>query len=114
MKEKVLNFLSVLGMTGADPGRVDWLCEQVCEELDFMLADGVKPEDCETAYLHAAVLMVVEWLDITNKLEGVTFLSVGDMTVRRDLGSKDRATRALEILRPCMKDRYFCFLGVEG
>ena len=114
MKEEVLNFLSVLGMTGADPCKVGHLCRVVCGELDSMLADGVKHEDCAEAYLHAAVLMVVEWLDITNRLEGVNFLSVGDLSIRRDLNCEDRRDRVLEIMAPWLKDRGFVFRGVRG
>ena len=114
MREEILNFLSALGVPGVDSGVLDTLCSTACSQLNFMLADGVKPEDCAEAYVPAAALLVMEWLQTAKGLDGVTSLSAGDMTVRRVSGGKTGLQRAIELMGPWLKDRSFAFMGVDG
>ncbi len=112
MKDEILNLVSALGAAGADSGVLDALCAAACSKLDGMLADGVTAEDCAEAYVPAAAWLVMDWLQASKGLDGVTSLSAGDMTVRRESGSLEQ--RAMELMGPYLKDRSFVFQGVRG
>ena len=77
----------------------------------IILADGVKPEDCAEAYVPAAALLVMEWLQGGR---GVSSLSAGDMTVRMDGNGGRLEKQAMELMAPWLKDKSFVFLGVKG
>lgn len=116
MKEEILKLVAALGEVGADSGALDALCAAACKKLDGMLADGVTARDCADAYVPAAAWLVMEWLQAFRAADGVTALSAGDMTVRREgIGGKHTLEqRAMELMAPWLKDRTFVFRGVSG
>lgn len=116
MKEEILKLVSALGEAGADSGVLDALCAAACQKLDGMLADGVTARDCADAYVPAAAWLVLDWLQASKGLDGITALSAGDMTVRREGGSREHSLeqRAMELMAPWRKDKNFVFQGVRG
>lgn len=116
MREKILELALSLGAEEADRGIVDVLCTAACRKLDGLLAEGVTAEDCAEAYVPAAAWMILDWLQASKGMDGVTALSAGDMTVRRDsrVGNITLEQRAMELMAPWMKDRSFVFQGVRG
>lgn len=115
MKEQVLALVHTLCRPALEDEALDALCGAACGRLDGLLADGVTPEDCVQEYLLAAAWTVMAWMEAGQGWEGVTSLSAGDMTVRRDGGGERRLERrALELLAPYLRDRGFVFQGVRG
>lgn len=115
MKEEILSLVSALAQPGEDSSVLDALCNAACSKLDGMLADGVSAEDCAEAYVPAAAWMIMDWLQDSKGWDGVTSVSAGDMTVRRESGTGGRLEqRALELMGPWLKDKNFVFQGVRG
>ena len=84
--------------------------------LDRGLRDGLTVEDCGEAYPLAAAWIALEWLRDSRGMDGVTYLSAGDMTVRRE-GSGDNGSlsrKAMELMNPFLRDDGFVFRGVKG
>ena len=107
MKEEILKLVNALCQPGVDDAALDTLCAAACGRLDGMLADGVTPEDC--------AWLVMDYLKDSRGWDGVTSLSAGDMTVRREGGGSGRLeARAMALMAPYMKDRSFVFQGVRG
>ena len=116
MTEQVLELLLALGGAGQDESVLRTLCESACRMLDSRLKDGLTAEDCGGAYPLAAAWLALEWLRGSQGMDGVTYLSAGDLTVRRE-GSGDDGNlsqRAMEIMRPFLRDDGFVFRGVKG
>ena len=91
------------------------LCAAACGALDERLREGVTAEDCRGAYALAAAWLALDWLREGRGLDGVTALSAGDISVRREGGGSGRLSeRALELMGPYLKDEGFVFRGVEG
>ena len=97
-----------------EDGVLEVLCRAACSRLDGMLAEGVAAEDCRDAYLPAAAWLTMEMLRDSRGWEGVTALTAGDMTVRRDAGGGELERRAMTVMAPWLKDRSFVFQGVRG
>lgn len=115
MKERVLELLRALCRPTVDDRTLDELCQAACGRLDGLLADGVTAQDCAGEYLLAAAWTVMDWMEAGRGWEGVTSLSAGDMTVRRDGGAGGGLSRrALELMGPYLRDRGFVFQGVKG
>ena len=115
MKEQVLELLHALCRPALGDEALGVLCEAVCRRLDGLLADGVTAEDCAQEYRLAAAWLVMAWMEAGQGWEGVTSLSAEDMTVRRDGGGESRLEeRALELMRPYLRDEGFVFQGVRG
>ena len=116
MTEQVLELVQALCGTGQDEDVLRTLCESACGALDRRLKDGVSAEDCGGAYPLAAAWMVMDWLRGSQGMDGVTYLSAGDLTVRREGGgdSGSLSQRALEIMAPFFRDDGFVFRGVTG
>lgn len=76
----------------------------------------MRPEDCGEAYRLAAAWLAADWLRDTQGLSGVTALSAGDISVRREGGadSGKLSRRAMELMAPYLRDEGFVFRGVEG
>lgn len=116
MREQVMELVRALGGAGGDETALDTLCAAACEALSRRLKEGLTPEDCGEAYPLAAAWLAMDWLRGGRGLEGVTALSAGDISVRRD-GGGDGGTlsaRALELMGPYLKDEGFVFQGVNG
>ena len=116
MTEQVLELLRALGGAGQDEAVLRTLCESACRTLDSRLKDGLTAEDCGGAYPLAAAWLTLEWLRGSQGIDGVTYLSAGDLTVRREGGGDDGSLsqRAREIMSPFLRDDGFVFRGVKG
>jgi len=114
--EQVLELVQALGGAGQDEEVLRTLCANACQTLDRRLKDGLRPEDCQGAYPLAAAWLVMDWLRDSRGLEGVTSLTAGDISVRRD-GASDSgklSERAFELMGPYLRDDGFVFRGVRG
>ena len=115
MTEQVLELLLALCGPEQDETVLRMLCESACRALDWRLKDGLTAEDCGGAYPLAAAWLAMDWLREGRGLEGVTALSAGDISVRREAGGGGTlARKALELMGPFLKDEGFVFRGVEG
>ena len=116
MTEQVLELLQKLGGAGQDETVLRTLCQNACDMLDRRLKDGLAAEDCGEAYPLAAAWTALDWLRGGQGMDGVTYLSAGDLTVRREGGgdSGDLSRRAMEIMSPFLRDDGFVFRGVKG
>ncbi len=115
MTEQVLELVQALGGAGQDEEALRTLCAAACQALDRRLKDGLTAEDCRGAYPLAAAWLAMDWLREGRGLEGVTALSAGDISVRREAGGGGTlARKALELMGPFLKDEGFVFRGVEG
>lgn len=116
MMEQILELVQALGSVGQDENTLRTLCAAACRTLDRRLRDGLAPEDCQGAYPLAAAWLAVDWLRDCRGLEGVTALSAGDISVRREAGSGGGGltARAFELMAPYLRDESFVFRGVEG
>ena len=116
MTEQVMELLQTLCGAGQDETVLRTLCESACRTLDSRLKDGLTAEDCGGAYPLAAAWLALEWLRGSQGMDGVTYLSAGDLTVRREGSEDDGALsrRAMEIMSPFLRDDGFVFQGVKG
>ncbi len=117
MTEQVMELVRTLGGGGQDEETLRTLCAAACGALDRRLKDGLSAEDCQGAYPLAAAWIVMDWLRSGRGLEGITALSAGDISVRREAGSGGGAAlieRALALMAPFCRDEGFVFRGVSG
>ena len=118
MTEQVMELVQALGGAGQDEEMLRTVCAAACRTLDQKLKDGLTPEDCQGAYPLAAAWLVMDWLRESQGLEGVTALSAGDISVRREAGGGDGSSRltqkAMELMGPYLKSGGFVFRGVSG
>lgn len=116
MTEEVLELVQALRGPGTDGTALRALCESACQTLDRRLRDGVRPEDCGGLYPVAAAWLVMDWLSQCQGMDGVTALSAGDISVRREGGggSGKLSERAMELMAPFLGDDGFVFQGVKG
>jgi len=116
MTEQVLELLLALCGPGQDETVLRMLCESACRALDWRLKDGLTAEDCGGAYPLAAAWLAMDWLRGGGGMDGITALSAGDISVRRDGsgGSGRLAERALAVMAPFLRDEDFAFRGVRG
>lgn len=116
MTQRVLELVQALSGAGQDEELARTLCAAACQELDRRLRDGVAAEDCGEAYPLAAAWLAMGWLRTAQGLEGVTALSAGDISVRREGGGDggELSRRALALMAPWLRDEGFVFRGVRG
>ena len=116
MTEQVLEFLLALGGTGQDETVLRTLCQNACDMLDRRLRKGLTAEDCGEAYPLAAAWIALDWLRSGQGVDGVTYLSAGNLTVRREGGGEVEtlSQKAMEIMSPFLRDDGFVFRGVRG
>ena len=117
MVEQVMELVQALGGAGQSEDVLRMLCGNACRTLDRRLRDGLSAEDCEGAYPLAAAWLALDWLRCGQGLEGITSLSAGDISVRREGSSSEAgklAERAFELMGPYLKDDGFVFRGVSG
>lgn len=116
MTEAVLELARGLCGPGQDEDTLRRLCDNACKVLSGLLRQGVKPEDCTARFQLAAAWMAMDWLKDSQDWAGVTALSAGDLSVRRE-GGKDSgklSRRAMELMAPYIRDTEFVFRGVRG
>ena len=116
MTEQVLELLRAMCGAGQDETVLRMLCESACRTLDWRLKDGVAAEDCGGAYPLAAAWLALDWLRGSQGFDGITSLSAGDLTVRREGGGDNGSLsrRAMELMAPFFGDGGFVFQGVKG
>ena len=117
MTGQVMELVQALGGAGQDEDVLHTLCANACQMLDRRLRDGLGPEDCEGAYPLAAAWLAMDWLRGSQGMDGITSLSAGDISVRRETGGGDGSKltqRALELMAPYLRDDGFVFRGVRG
>ena len=118
MTEQVMELVQALGGAGQDETLLETVCAAACRTLDQKLKDGLAPEDCQGAYPLAAAWLAMDWLRSGRGLEGVTALSAGDISVRREASGGDGSSRltqkAMELMGPYLKSDGFVFRGVSG
>lgn len=116
MTEQVMELVQALGGAGQDEDVLRTLCANACRLLDRQLRDGLTPEDCQGAYPLAAAWLAMDWMRGTQGLDGVTSLSAGDISVRRDGAAEvgKLSGRAMELMAPFCRDDGFVFRGVRG
>ena len=103
------------GGGGEDEETLRTVCQSACQTLDRRLRPGVTAQDCGGAYPLAAAWIALDRLRAGQGWSGVTALSAGDMTVRREAGDGEALTRkAMELMAPWLRDEGFVFLGVKG
>lgn len=116
MTEEVLELVQALRGPGTDETVLRTLCESACGALNRRLRDGVRPEDCGGLYPVAAAWLVMDWLGQCQGMDGITALSAGDISVRREGGGDGGklSERAMELMAPFLEDDGFVFRGVSG
>ena len=116
MTEQVLDLVRALYGPGQDEETLRALCGCACAALEGRLRDGLEAEDCGGAFPMAAAWLVMDWLRGSQGLDGVTALSAGDLTVRREGGgdSGKLSRQAMELMAPFFRDDTFVFRGVRG
>ena len=102
MTEQVMELARTLGARGQDEEMLRILCVNACQTLNRRLRKGLKPEDCQGAYPLAAAWLAVDWLRGGQGMEGITSLSAGDISVRREGGGESGklSDRAFTIMAP--------------
>ncbi len=116
MTEQVMELVQALGGAGQNEDVLRMLCANACRALNRRLKDGLTAEDCQGAFPLAAAWLAMDWLRCGQGLEGITALSAGDISVRRE-GGGDSGTlsqRAFELMAPYFRDEGFVFRGVRG
>ena len=105
-----------MGGAGQDEEVLRTLCLNACNMLDRRLRDGLTAEGCGEAYPLAAAWIAMDWLRGGQGMDGVTWLSAGDLTVRREGGGDEGSLsqRAMELMGPFLRDDGFVFRGVRG
>mgnify|MGYP007085122269 CR=1 FL=1 len=116
MTEQVLELVQALGGAGQDEELLRTLCFAACRALDRRLKDGLTAEDCRGDFPLAAAWLAMDWLRGSRGLEGITSLSAGDISVRREEGwdGGKLSQRAFALMEPYLRDEGFVFRGVEG
>jgi len=88
------------------------LAPAVCERLAGGLRTGLAPEDCGETFPLAAALLVLELLDKTGGEEGLSALSVGEVSMRFS-GKGGLGKAARELMAPFLPPA-FAVMEVEG
>lgn len=115
MTEQVLELLKKLRTCTEDESVLELLCKTACSRLDGLLKEELTAEDCGEDYVLAAAWLVTDWLEDMGAGAGITALSAGDLTVRRESSGGERGkNRAMELMAPYVKAEGFVFRGVKG
>ena len=118
MTEQVMRLVRALGSGGQDEDTLRTLCATACQTLNRRLRAGLTAEDCQGAYPLAAAWLVMDWLRGGQGMEGVTALSAGGISVRREGGSDSGGgkltQRAFQLMAPYLQSDGFVFRGVRG
>lgn len=114
MTEQVVELARALGAVGQDEDVLRVLCASACRTLDRRLRPELTAEDCEGAYPLAAAWLAMDWLRSSQGMDGITALSAGDISVRREGDGGKLSRRAFELMAPWLRDDGFVFRGVRG
>jgi hypothetical protein len=116
MIQRVMELAQGLCPQGGDEELLRTVCAGAVEALDRKLRPGLAPEDCGEAFPLAAAWLAADWVKAGQGLDGVTALSAGDISVRREGGggAGTMSRQAMELMAPFLADRGFAFRGVRG
>ena len=117
MLQRVMELTQGLCAGERDEELLRTVCASAIQALDGKLRRGLAPEDCGEAFALAAAWMAADWLQSGPGMEGVTALSAGDISIRREGGVQAGGTmsrQAMELMAPYLADREFGFWGVKG
>ena len=111
-----MELAQALGGAGQDEEALRTLCAAACQALDRRLKDGLTAEDCGGAYPLAAAWLAMDWLRGSQGMDGITALSAGDISIRREGGGDcgKLSEQAMEIMAPYLGGSEFVFRGVDG
>lgn len=116
MLQRVMELARGLCPQAGDEELMRTVCASACQALNRRLRRGVAPEDCGEAFPLAAAWLAADWMQAGQGLDGVTALSAGDISVRREGGGQtgSMSRRAMELMAPFLADQGFAFRGVRG
>ena len=116
MLQRVMELARGLCPQAGDEELLRTVCASAVQALNGKLRRGLAPEDCGEVFPLAAAWLAADWMQAGQGLDGVTALSAGDISVRREGGgpSGSMARRAMELMEPFLADREFAFWGVGG
>lgn len=90
------------------------LCQAAEAELRGQLREGIRPEDCEPAFLAAAAWVALAGL-YAGRSAGVSSFSAGDLTIHQEGGEGAALlAHAKRVMAPYRADGGFSFQGVKG
>lgn len=122
MSEEILALCGAMGASADQEELLLPLVQAVEAQLAGRLKEGVKPEDCGTAFPLAAAMVVMDRLSGMTGGVGsgeVTSFTAGDLTIRKESGNGGQSGKGLSaqaegLLAPWLGDTGFVFQGVEG
>lgn len=117
MLQRVMELAQGLCAGERDEELLRTVCAGAVQALDGKLRPGLAPEDCGEAFSLAAAWLAADWMQGGGGLDGVTTLSAGDISIRREGGGQAGGTlsrQAMELMAPFLADREFVFWGVRG
>ena len=117
MLQRVMELAQGLCAGEQDEELLRTVCAGAVQALDGKLRPGLAPEDCGEAFPLAAAWLAADWMQGGSGLEGVTALSAGDISIRREGAAQAGGTmsrQAMELMAPYLRDDEFVFQGVEG
>lgn len=115
MIQRVMELAQGLCAGEQDEELLRTVCASAVQALDGRLRPGLAPEDCGEAFSLAAAWLAVDWMQGGSGLAGITALSAGDISIRREGGGQAGGTlsrQAMELMAPFLEDRGFAFWGV--
>ena len=115
MENRVLELAAALGrVEESERERLRPLCRAAVLEWSGRLREGLRPEDCGSAFPMASAWWALALLDAR---ENVKRFSAGDLTVETgtEYGRGGTLRRSAEaLMRPYVRDECFAFRGVQG
>ena len=117
MVQRVMELAQGLCAGERDEELLRTVCVSAIQCLNGQLRPGLAPEDCGEAFPLAAAWMAADWMQGGSGLDGITALSAGDISIRREGGGQTGGTmsrQAIELMAPYLADRGFAFWGVRG
>lgn len=117
MIEEIMALCGAMGASEEQEELLLPLVQAVSGQLAARLRDGTLPEDCGPAFPLAAAMTVMDQLSgMTGGGDGVTSFTAGDLTIRKESGSRSGtlSAQAERLLAPWLASAGFMFQGVEG
>ena len=113
-----MELVSALYGPGTDEVVLRTVCAGARAALERRLKDGVTAEQCGEAFPLAAAWLAMDWLRGSQGMDGITALSAGDISIRREGGGDcgKLSEQAMEIMAPYLggSGSEFVFRGVDG
>lgn len=100
MVEKTLELCRQLGAASEWESMLPAMAQGVCTRLAGQLRCGVKPEDCGEAFPMAAAISVMELFHRVDGTQGLSAVTVGEVTIRKQSPDSEPDWAARELLGP--------------